>query len=426
MLTTILIIDKRKELSVKYRKSLEDADTNAVIAGTLQGGLKNIQELEPDMIIISDSIEEKLSEFCRKIRALTYNTRPIIVALSKSAEVNDRIEVLEGGADDFISEPVVIEEFKSRIKAHLRRDIESNLDNKTLLPNRKIVYKALKRAIANNNSAVLLCGIENLEEYKTIYTELASDKIVQTFVAIIKSALDEADFVGQLDEAEFVIITNKYSAEKLAAFLTFAFDTVAPKFYSNADAKRGYMLMKGERYAGMRANFVSVLIGGMLDGFNTLSGADSLLSRLIEVKKLAKVPSGSNYVIDRAKITAADSVVEEAFARNIYIREADESLRYLIRTALELQGYDVQEELDVEDSNQPAIIIMDSGQDLAELEFLKGLKEKQSFANTKFIVTTTVHDKSAILNSGADLYLPKPYEVSDLIRWVEYFIKNRV
>ena len=28
------------------------------------------------------------------------------------------------------------------------------------------------------------------------------------------------------------------------------------------------------------------------------------------------------------------------------------------------------------------------------------------------------------MNSGADLYLPKPYEISDLIQWVEYFING--
>ena len=31
--------------------------------------------------------------------------------------------------------------------------------------------------------------------------------------------------------------------------------------------------------------------------------------------------------------------------------------------------------------------------------------------------------KPAILNAGADLYLPKPYEISDLIRWIEFFFK---
>ncbi len=423
MLSTVLIIDKRKELSVKYKKSIENSDTNAVIARTLKDALVLVQTLEPDMIIVSDSIEEELSGFCQKIRALTYNSRPVIVALSKSAEAEDRIKVFESGADDFLSEPVNIDEFKTRIKAHLRRDVESNLDNKTLLPNKKFVRKALKRVLSTENKAVLMIGFENIENYKSVYTEVAADKLIQTFVVIAKSALDENDFIGQYDENHIVIITNKFNAEKLAEFLVFAFDTVVPKFYSEADVKRGYTLLKGERYAGMRANFVSILAGGIIEGFGLISSVDGLIERLMEVKKLAKIPNGSNYVIERAKLTASDSVTENILNKAVYIKEKDDSLRYLIRTALELQGYDVQEELDFESSKQPSIVVIDSGDGLSELEYLQYIKTQQNFVNTKFIVTSTIHDKTTVLNSGADLYLPKPYEISDLIRWVEYFLK---
>lgn len=423
MLSTILIIDKRKELSIKYKKSIDSADISSVIARNLKDALVMVQTLEPDMIIVSDSIVENLGEFCERIRALTYNTRPVIVALSKSAESADRISVLESGADDFISEPVNIDEFKTRVRAHIRRDVESNLDNKTLLPNRKYVRKALKRVLATESHAALIVGVENIRDFKTVYTEVAADKIIQTFVAITKSALDETDFIGQYDETNFVIVTNKHNAEKLATFLTFAFDTVAPKFYSEEDSKRGYMLLKGERLAGMRVNFVSILIGGIVDGFNLIPSVDVLLERLFEAKKLSQIPSGSNYVIERTKLMASDSVVSDLTNRNIYIEEKDESLGYLIRTALELQGYDIQEKLDVDSANVPSVIVIDCGNEMSELEYLRRLKLQQNFAQTKIIVTTTVHDKTAVLNSGADLYLPKPYEISDLIRWVEYFLK---
>lgn len=424
MLSTVLIIDKRKELSTKYKKCIETPEINTIIARTLKDALVLVQSLEPEVIIISDSIDEELDIFCERIRSLTYNTRPVIIALSKSADTGDRIRVLESGADDFLSEPVNIDEFKTRVMAHLRRDIESNLDTKTLLPNEKVVRKALKRVLVSENQAVLIAGFNNLEDYKSVYTELAADKLIQTFTAIVKSAIDESDFLGRLNDSNFIIITNKYSAEKLAVFLTFAFDTVAPKFYSQEDSKRGYMLLKGERSAGMRANFISLLIGGILDNFNLTQSVDSLLERLFEIQKMAKIPAGSNYAIERAKLTSKEAIDESFSKKSIYIKESDESLSYLIRTSLELQGYDVQQYLDFDAAFQPSIIILDSGNELEELEFLRNAKEMKNFVNTKFIVTTAVHDKALILDSGADLYLPKPYEISDLIRWVEYFLKK--
>ena len=420
MLSYVLIIDKRKELSVKYKKSIDDEQTSAVIARTLKDAVALVQESEPDLIIISDSIDEDLSSFCEKMRTLTYNTRPTIIALSKSADTSDRIKVLASGADDFLSEPVNIEEFKMRIKAHLRRDIESNLNNVTLLPNKKYVYKAIRRLLHSENKlAILLAGIENLDNYKSVYSDIAGDKLLQTFAAITKSALDANDFLGQLDDKNFVIITNPYSAEKMAAFLTFAFDTVTPKFYSEQDARRGYTLLDGDRKAGTRANFVSVLIGGILDNYESISGVDGLLEKLFAIKKIARIPSGSNYAIDRIKLTGENSVIIPEINRSVYISEPDEALALLLRTTLELQGYEICETLD----NKPGIVILDSEDDMSGLKVCKDLKANLNFVNTKIIVTSTVHDKSAILNAGADLYLPKPYEISDLIRWIEFFFK---
>ena len=425
MLSNVLIIDKRKELSIKYKKSIENAETTAVITRNLKDAMHYIQFAEPDIIIVSDSLNEKLSDLCNKIRALTYNTRPVIIALSKSADTNDRIEVLKNGADDFLSEPVNIDEFKIRIRAHLRRDIESNLDNKTLLPNRRFVEKNLKRLLnSDNKPAVLLLGLENLKNYKSVYTDVAGDKLIQTLVAIIKSTLDNNDFLGQFDDENFVIITSPYTAEKMAMFLTFAFDTVAPKFYSAQDAKRGYMLLKGDRMAGMRANFVSLLIGGIIDNYERIESVEALVQRLFSIKKIAKIPNGSNYAIDRIKLAGENSIVAPKINNFVFIKEPDSALSLLLRTTLELQGYDVTEELDLNSTEQPAVLIIDSEDDLSGLNFCREIKNNKNFVNTKIIVTTTVHEKATILDAGADLYLPKPYEISDLIRWIEFFREN--
>ena len=105
MQTVTLIIDKRIEISVKYKKLLEDDYSQVIISRDLISAMKFIQDKEPDMIIISDSMGGNLAQYCKDIRAITFNMRPIIVATSKSSEVSDRLSVLEAGADDFIGEP---------------------------------------------------------------------------------------------------------------------------------------------------------------------------------------------------------------------------------------------------------------------------------------------------------------------------------
>ena len=292
MQSVTLIIDKRKELSTKYKKLLDSKTNKVIISKNLISAMKLIQDKEPDLIIISDSIDSDLSDYCKKIRALTYNMRPIIIATSKSAELQDKLAVLENGADDFISEPVNPEEFIMRIKAHLRRELESNMDSKKFLPGKNYSKRALKRIVSENTFwAAMLVSIENFKNYKETYTELASDKLIQTYCAIIRSALSENDYLGTISENEFLIITDGLKAEKIANFLTFAFDSVASKFYSPQDNKRGFMLMRGDEIAGRRSNFVHTTIGIITNEFVQYKDSNMLMSSLLHIHKLAEMPA---------------------------------------------------------------------------------------------------------------------------------------
>lgn len=427
MQTVTLIIDKRKELSTKYKKLLENKSNKVHITKNLISAMKLIQDKEPDLIIISDSIDSDLSDYCKKIRALTYNMRPVIIATSKSADIKDKIAVLDNGADDFISEPVNSEEFIVRVKAHLRRELESNMDTKHLLPGKNYSLRALKRIVNENKPwAAMFVSIENFDNYKETYTELASDKLVQTFCAIIHSALSENDYLGAFSDNQFIIITDSLKAEKIANYLIFAFDSVASKFYSPQDNRRGFMLMQGDEFAGRRSNFVHTTIGIVNNELIQYKDSSQLLGALLRIHKLADLPAKSNYLIERPSITAEDSVDNE-FNNKIYIVEKDEAMSILLTTILNIQGYDVKVINDIQDEDiSPALIILDAGniEDLEGLELCKKIRQNTNFDKTKIIVTSILHDKELILSAGADLYIPKPYEISNLIKWVEKLIKN--
>lgn len=424
MQTVTLIIDKRLELSTKYKKLLENEYSIVIISRDLISAMKFIQDKEPDLIIISDSVDGDLAGFCKKIRGLTYNMRPVIIALSKSAEIEDKINVLENGADDFISEPVSPQEFVTRIKAHIRREFESNLDAKQLLPNKNYSMRALKRILtAPKNWACLYISIDNFENYREAYTKLASDKLVQTYSAIITSSLSESDYFGSFSDNEFLVITDEIKAEKIANFLTFAFDMVVDKFYSAADTSRGFMIMQGDSLAGKRSDFVKTTIGIISAQTRDYHDNHELLTDLINIHNLAKIQGKSHYLIERTKLSGEDSVYRKNFNNKVLIIEPDEAMVLLLSTILNLQGYEILHEKSEE---PPAVIILDSGHEdnQKHLDTCRSFKANNAYKNTKLIVTSTLADKEAILKAGADLYLPKPYEISELIKWVDIFIKE--
>lgn len=433
-----LIIDKRRELSTKYKKLIEGADNYVMISHNLTSAIKIVQESEPDLIIVSDSIDETLSEFCKKLRILTFNTRPVIIAVSKSAEIDDKLQALENGADDFLSEPINSEEFKMRIMAHLRREHESNINIKTMLPDNVYSMKTLKRSISKHSPwACLYVSVQNFDNYKDIYTELASDRLIQTYCAIINSALDNDDYLGHIKENIFLIITNPLRAEKIASFLVFAFDAISHKFYSAIDAKRGYTIMNGDESAGRRSEFVYTTIGVVSSEVKKYSTSHEVINSLIQIHNLAKKPSGSSYAIERPKIGAIDAVLEKSFNNKVWILEEDEALSFLLSTTIDLQGYEVETlndtaaigvltALDVSFSSVPAVIVIDAGNvdSLSGLDICKTLKINDKFENTKIIVTSILHDKELILDSGADLYLPKPYDLLTLMHWIKTFVNE--
>lgn len=433
-----LIIDKRKELSTKYKKLIEGVGSFVSVSHSLNAAIKSIQENEPDLIIVSDSIDEKLSEFCKKLRILTFNTRPVIIAISKSAETSDKIEALENGADDFLSEPINADEFKMRIMAHLRREQDSSINIKTMLPNKNYSLKALKRTLTKQTHwSCLFISIQNFQNYKDIYTELASDKLIQTYCAIINSALEKSDYFGHISDGEFLIITNPLRAEKIASFLVFAFDSISAKFYSNEDAKRGYTILQGDEKAGRRSEFVFTTIGVVSNEFKKYTKVQDVLNSLIQTHNLAKQPSGSSYAIERPKLSASDSIINKNFNNKIWVLEDDEALSLLLSTTIDLQGYEVETlnnsqtigtltSSEISFSTPPAVVVIDAGnvETLLGLDICRTLKEDPRLIKSKIIMTSVVHDKELILDSGADLYLPKPYDLLTLMKWIKTFIRE--
>lgn len=427
MYSKTLIIDARKELSTKYKKILEDNVNKVEIIKDIPVALKFIQTNEPDLIIISDSIKEDLCDFCERLRVLTFNMRPIIVAMSKSAETSDRIKVLQSGADDFISEPVNSEEFKIRIQAHIRREFETNLDTKTKLPTLKYCKKAIKRILAEQKPwACLQTGIENFYSYKEAYTELASDRLLQTFSAIITSALDKNDYLGMLTDRDFLLIVSPERVEKVASFMTYAFETVKNKFYSEQDLQRGYMMIRGDEFTEKRCEFIYAVTGGITNKTKNFTSEYEIINELQQAYNLAKQSGNSNYLIERPQITGKNSIAEKEFNNRVIIMEKDGALALLLKTVLELRGYTTLNCENIEDFTNlnPALVILDvsDNSDLKRLDICN--KIKQINVKTKVITTSIYHSKEQILNSGADIYLPKPYTIETLVNWVDMAIKE--
>ena len=312
MLTkVVLILDKRKELSTKYKKLLESSGIKVFCETNIPASLDILTKYEPDLVVISDSIDDDVTNICKQIRILSYNFRPVVIVVSKSAHMPDMINALNSGADDFLSEPIDADEFKARINAHIRRHFENNLNETTQLFDSKISFQYLRRIMLNPEKkfAAMLVDIDNLEFYRELYGDIAANKMLQTYQAIISSVIDKDDYLGHLGKTDFIVITQNLSEiEKIASYCVYAFDAIVEKFYSQNENIRGYMLLQNDDNAEKPVSIVSTSIGIITNEYKKYNNVRQLINSLISTNKLAKQSPKSKYILERPKLTSTQEV----------------------------------------------------------------------------------------------------------------------
>ena len=379
-----------------------------------------LQKQEIEFIVISDTIKEKLSDFIKKIRVLTFNSRPIIIAVSKSNDLEDKLEILDSGADDFIGEEITKQEFQMRFKAHLRRYLESFLNPITYLSDKNITIKALKKSFeTNENLAYLLIKIKNFDLYKKTHGEIASEKVLQTLGAMINSTTAQNDYSGHIKEDEIILITGNYQAEKIASFLTFAFDNILNKFYSSNEFENNFTIQSDDNIKEIKTDLIRLNIA-IVEKDKT--DYKAIVNKLNELIELCANKNSSNYIIDRFKLNGEISKKE----KKVLIFEPDNALSYLLKNVCEMNDIETITTFEKEDflkaykEFKPNVVVLDWGnkKESDNLEIAKFISKD----NIKLIFSSSYLNKKEILQAGADLYMPKPYEIDDMFYWIEKFL----
>jgi DNA-binding response OmpR family regulator len=115
----ILLVDDEQSILTLLSYPLRKDGYDVVRAADGAEALACFGESEFDLVVL-DVMMPRVDglEACRRLRAIS--TVPIIMLTAKSEEI-DKVLGLELGADDYITKPFSMREFRSRVKAALRR-----------------------------------------------------------------------------------------------------------------------------------------------------------------------------------------------------------------------------------------------------------------------------------------------------------------
>jgi two-component system KDP operon response regulator KdpE len=150
---TVLVVEDEPEIRGALRKVLEDLGAHVVEAGTGRDAIAFAGSARPDLVVLDLGLPDvQGDEVCRTVRASS--NAPIVVVSARHSE-QEKVRLLDAGADDYLTKPFGSAELAARVRAHLRRarrpegqavrllrlgDLELNLDDRMASRNGTAVH----------------------------------------------------------------------------------------------------------------------------------------------------------------------------------------------------------------------------------------------------------------------------------------------
>jgi DNA-binding response OmpR family regulator len=199
----VLVIEDEKDIArfIELELNAEGYETEVAFDGVT--GLSKFREVNPDLLIL-DLMLPVLDglEVARRVRK-TSNT-PIIILTAKDS-VNDKVEGLDAGADDYLVKPFSIEELLARVRAHLRRvnpavtgevrvaDLVMNLDGREVFRGGRRVELSAKEfellELLARNPGKVFSRFEIEEKVWPEYT--GGSNVVDVYIGYLRRKLEE-------------------------------------------------------------------------------------------------------------------------------------------------------------------------------------------------------------------------------------------
>jgi len=118
----ILVVDDEAAIRDMVQLALELAGFRCLQAANAREAHGAILDARPDLILLDWMMPETSGyELLRRLRKDEITARIPVIMLTAKAEEGNRVQGLEGGADDYVSKPFSPRELVARIRALLRR-----------------------------------------------------------------------------------------------------------------------------------------------------------------------------------------------------------------------------------------------------------------------------------------------------------------
>lgn len=186
------------------------------------------RELPPALVILGTlELESAPKQVCRDIREFGEKPYVYILLLATKGESKYILDVMDAGADDYLTTPYDDLELKARLRAGKRiMDLREELrraqatigyqayhDPLTGLWNRGAITDALQRELARvrrekSPVGLLMVSIDMLKEINNKYGHMAGDSAIRATARSLRASLRPYDALGRYGGESFVMIVT--------------------------------------------------------------------------------------------------------------------------------------------------------------------------------------------------------------------------
>ena len=154
----ILLVEDEKEIRHFVCAALTEQGFRVAEAATMAQGLIEAGTRKPDLIILDLGLPDGDGEqFVRELRA--WSSVPVLVLSARWSET-DKIDVLDAGADDYLTKPFSVGELLARVRALLRRNTRFGEAEDAIVRFGEVEIDLMRRLITRSGETVHLTPIE--------------------------------------------------------------------------------------------------------------------------------------------------------------------------------------------------------------------------------------------------------------------------
>ena len=308
MAIKILIVDDDPDIRDVLKLTLSEENYEILEAGDGEEALKIIYANQLDLILLDYKIPRiDGREVCRRVKKdLLLRHLPIIMVTGKG-DINDKVDGIDAGADDYVVKPFEPKELLARIRMilrHTERELEAN--PLTRLPGNVSILQELSRRLEHKSLfAVCYLDLDKFKSYNDTYGFEHGDEVIRdTARLLIRSTKEYGnpdDFIGHIGGDDFVIVTTLDKVDLLCQKVILNFEELTPSFYSEKDRKHGFIIAKDRKGKEQKIPLVSISIGVVTNEKHKITHVAQIGEIGAELKSYAKSLQRSNYVKDQRK-----------------------------------------------------------------------------------------------------------------------------